>query len=136
MTSAAAATSIGTIELMRRLAAGLAPDLPMHRYRTTTGEAGGGGAFTQWAGLWGTWWLNGENQAAKVVLVTTVGEEEAGARPDYYTLHDPVAEKDYSGFAEWYSERGGILLQLEDGDWREAEGIAKDPRSIYGEGNV
>jgi hypothetical protein len=44
------------------------------------------------------------------------GEEEAGARPDYYTLHDPVAEKDYTGFAEWYSERGGIILQLEDGD--------------------
>lgn len=44
------------------------------------------------------------------------GEEEAGAKPDYYTLHDPVAEKDYTGFAEWYSERGGIILQLEDGD--------------------
>lgn len=29
-----------------------------------------------------------------------------------------------------------FFLRLEEGEWREAEGVAKDPRSIYGEGDV
>lgn len=60
---------------MQTLGASLAPNLPMRWFKSD-------GVFTQYVGLWATWWLNGENQTAKVIFVTVVGGTTAPSTHD------------------------------------------------------